>query len=377
MQGSSWPASAPSVLPLDTGGLRGEEEELLELQQLFSSRGPYPPPRDSTIPKTTLAKLKVGEELLLHADEARQEREDRRRVKEAQLSERMARASARREEAKQRQERCRQAREKEHQRKVEIVRAVRADEDSWERERQTQQAALYEAARQRVETAAGPYKNLDARLDAQEEATDKVEREEATRERVRLHQAISDMREFNLANKRAGAVSSRERRSKALEKAAKQQALLKRLSADEKRAEAKAWFLARQQNEDMHLHKARTFKSHVANTRENARMASAAILTNKKLEAMKERANDVLVEQEKARILANNKELVAYTYRSKFASAREAEEWGASTLLQFRSDYFGAGVPGMLPALLDGDAPPTDLAPTATMTTGGAPVDIS
>ena len=30
---------------------------------------------------------------------------------------------------------------------------------------------------------------------------------------------------------------------------------------------------------------------------------------------MKERANDVLVEQEKARILANNKELVAYTYR--------------------------------------------------------------
>ena len=44
-----------------------------------------------------------------------------------------------------------------------------------------------------------------------------------------------------------------------------------------------------------------------------------------------------------ARILANNKELVAYTYRSKFASSREAEEWGASTLLQFRSDYFGTG----------------------------------
>ena len=52
---------------------------------MFSSRGPFPPPRDSTIPKTTLAKLKVGEELLLHADEARQEKEDRRRVREAQI----------------------------------------------------------------------------------------------------------------------------------------------------------------------------------------------------------------------------------------------------------------------------------------------------
>ena len=40
-----------------------------------------------------------------------------------------------------------------------------------------------------------------------------------------------------------------------------------------------------------------------------------AIFTSKKIAAMKERANDVLVEQEKARILANNKELVAYTYR--------------------------------------------------------------
>ena len=48
-----------------------------------------------------------------------------------------------------------------------------------------------------------------------------------------------------------------------------------------------------------------------------------------------------LLHQEKARILAANKELVAYTYRSKFASSKEAEEWGASTLLQFRSDYFG------------------------------------
>lgn len=34
---------------------------------------------------------------------------------------------------------------------------------------------------------------------------------------------------------------------------------------------------------------------------------------------------------------------VPRTHRSKFASQREAEEWGASTLLQFRSDYFGTG----------------------------------
>jgi hypothetical protein len=222
------------------------------------------------------------------------------------------------------------------------VRAVRADEDNWERERQQQQQALYEQARQRVENAAGGYSNLDARLDAQEEEADRQEREVATRDRLNLQAAIESMRKTRLTTNRAGAASSRERRSKALEKAAKQQALLKRLTADEKRAEAKAWLLARQQNDEMHMSKARQFKQTVATSRFNARMAQEQTLMNKKLAALKERANDVIAEGEKQRILANNKELVAYTYRSKFATAREAEEWGASTLLQFRSDYFGA-----------------------------------
>ena len=102
------PADAVPYLP-SSPGQQSESAEIAELQQLFSSRGPYPPPRDSTIPKTTLAKLKVGEELLLHADEARQEKEDRRRVREAQMSERLARAQTRREESKQRTERCRAA----------------------------------------------------------------------------------------------------------------------------------------------------------------------------------------------------------------------------------------------------------------------------
>ena len=244
-----------------------EMHELLELQQLFSSRGPYPPPRDSTIPKTTLAKLKVGEELLIHADEARQERDERRRIRDAQMAERLARARVRREEAKQRQERCRAAREKEHQRKVQLVRSVRANEEMWERERQLAQDTLYENARQRVESAAGPYRSLDARLDAQEAAVDQAEREAATQERERLQKTIENMRALNLTQKRAGASISRERRSKALEKAAKQQAELKRLAADEKRTEAKAWLLARQQNESLHLSKAREFKHHVRKRR--------------------------------------------------------------------------------------------------------------
>jgi len=159
---------------------------------------------------------------------------------------------------------------------------------------------------------------------------------------LRLAKLLEETRKLSLQEKRAGAVSSRERRSKALEKAAKQQALLKRLAAEEKRAESRAWLLARQHNESLHLSKARDFKQGVALTRQAARDAQEAQLTAKKIAAEKERANDVLVQQEKARILANNKELVAYTYRSKFASQREAEEWGASTLLQFRSDYFGA-----------------------------------
>lgn len=330
------PASAAAVDVSDE-----EQAEILELQELFSARGPYPAPRESTIPKTTLAKLKVGEELLLHADEARQEKEDRRRVREAQMAERLARAQMRREEAKQRQERCRAARDKEQQRKAELVRSVRADEDAWEAERERQQQQLYDEARGRVNEAAGPYKNLDARLDAQEAAVDAQEREEATRDRVALKASLLSVRNLTLNEKQMSAESSRRRRTFALERAAKQQALLKRLAADEKRADAQAWLMARRQNEVIHLTKAQNFKSNVAMSRQNARDAQFASLSRRKDEARKERANDVLVEQEKARILASNKELVAYTYRSKFASANEADEWGASSLLQFRSDYFG------------------------------------
>lgn len=345
-------------MPDLSAGQANEDDEIAELQQLFSSRGPYPPPRDSTIPKTTLAKLKVGEELLLHADEARQEKEDRRRVREAQMSERLARAQTKREEAKARQERCRAAREKEHQRKIDLVRSVRADEDAWEAERERNQQQLFEEARQRVEQAAGPYKNVDERLDAQEEAQDQTEREEGSRMKMELRRALDDMRHLTMSQKRAGAESQRDRRTRALERAAKQQALLKRLAADEKRAEAKAWLMERRHNETMHLAKAQHFKAHVAGSRANARAAQQGLLSVKKMEAAKERANDVLVDQEKARILASNKELVAYTYRSKFASNKEAEEWGASTLLQFRSDYFGRGPPGS-PGLPGPDAVPS------------------
>lgn len=82
----------------------------------------------------------------------------------------------------------------------------------------------------------------------------------------------------------------------------------------------------------------------IAASRQNAALAREVQLQNKRSAAFKERENDILVEQEKARILANNKELVAYTYRSKFATQREAKEWGTSSLLQFRADYFGAAV---------------------------------
>ena len=95
------------------------------------------------------------------------------------------------------------------------------------------------------------------------------------------------------------------------------------------------------------------FKQTVAQGRQNARSAQVRTFASRKVEAMKERANDILVDQEKARLLRSNKELVAYTYRSKFASHQEAEEWGASTLLQFRSDYYSReGLDGPPPLAL-------------------------
>ena len=155
--------------------------------------GPYPPPRDSTIPKTTLAKLKVGEELLLHADEARQEKEDRRRVREAQMSERLR---ARRRGARSRSSGGAEsaAREAERMRKLEICRAVRADEEAWEKDRERQLEQHYTDVRARVEAAAGGYSSVDARLDAQEEEADQIEREEGTRMRLELKKTIADMR---------------------------------------------------------------------------------------------------------------------------------------------------------------------------------------
>lgn len=230
------------------------------------------------------------------------------------------------------------------------------------------------SAHARVQAYAGEHQSLDARLDAQEAAVEAVKRDEGSRMKLELKTNYDKMRRLTLHNKKSGAESSRERRTRALERAAQQQALLKRLAADEKRAEAKAWLLERRHNESMHLQRAAMYKQNVATTRANARSMQEHTLQSRKREAMKERANDVLVDQEKARILAANKELVAYTYRSKFATHKEANEWGASTLLQFRSDYFGRGDPvfgedGEPPLALP---PPAQLQPPVTPSSASA-----
>lgn len=208
---------------------------------------------------------------------------------------------------------------------------------------------------------------LDARLDAQEGKTDEAERREGARARAEAAQAVGHVRSQQLERRRQMA---KEIRTLAMEKATAEMyaaglvaaataaasteqppssplqlkdgtaaigaavsgslVAMARQRGDQQRDEAKQLTLERSKRELGYIERAKANRERALATRERARAAVAEALATRKRGANKERSNDHLVDDEKARILAANKKEVSTIYRARFASREAATEYEGS-----------------------------------------------
>lgn len=102
--------------------------------------------------------------------------------------------------------------------------------------------------------------------------------------------------------------------------------------ADSVRGQAKAWEDQRQRNEAKYLRKAHANRERIEKIRTRAREATGELLSSRRVAAVKERGNDHLVREEKARIFEANRREVAEVYKRRYASRKAAERWALSPL---------------------------------------------
>lgn len=100
--------------------------------------------------------------------------------------------------------------------------------------------------------------------------------------------------------------------------------------AEQKREEAKVWSADRRRGELGYLERARANRERAMATRQAARASVAEALATRKRAATKERANNYLVTEEKARILKNNRVEAATIYRARYATRTAAAEFNSS-----------------------------------------------
>ena len=230
-------------------------------------------------------------------------------------------------EEKERKARTQQMQYEWRSRNRDTGRDMRLQEAAWETYREERQAEFWKVAHERVVEANG----LDARLDASEAAQDAKEREEGTRARLALSDSLHRLRTSGLTQRKQSVSTSRAESVAAVKVASAVPVRANVASATQlKQAKEGAWRRDRDAGEEAYLEQARANRQRALESRRGARAAAAAELKEKQIHAKKERGNDHLVTEEKARILEANRKEVAEVYKQRWATRRAAKSWTAS-----------------------------------------------
>lgn len=113
---------------------------------------------------------------------------------------------------------------------------------------------------------------------------------------------------------------------------------------DEKRDLSKSLRRQKSTREDAYLARARENRERAAAIREAAKESVQQMLRDRKRTATKERKNDDLVVEARARVIEGNRREVAAMYRNRFVGRDEESEWEASSLHRLqRQPRGGAG----------------------------------
>lgn len=273
----------------------------------------------SNILKATYLKFEMNELRRQDADAARTAREQLSKLRLEQDVHWEETGSALVRERYLRQKRLRKVRKALIKEKQQEVKVGKAEAAQGEERRRTADAHYHEIARLRVTEAS----QLDARLDALEEAKDERERQQGAKTRGQLASDHERVRRNLLHEKRASVFACvRERAGLVTARSACES--IARHAADEVREGLGQQHRLREQREQTYLAHARAAKTEAEATQRRMRAALHKLLQKRRKLAKRERENNYLVAQERARILESNRREVAAVYSARFASREEA-----------------------------------------------------
>ena len=311
--------------------------ELAEIEELKAMIHGTPE-RPTSVPMGAVSRFAVGEFNRERAEAARKEKEERDALKADLAAQRAEYAARIKKEAEERKENEKRVKAAAAAARAEAAAGVRQKEAKWKAQAEKRRQTEWEIAQKRVQDENEAWK----RMNANEAAQDKVEREEGTKERKRIEAAFKQEREENLAENREKVKKVKAETDQAIVEEALAWAAQKREAAAEARRKQRLELIeARKANKEGFVEGAKGIKSGVNAMKENARAVQGEVLKKKKEHASKERDNDYLVQQAKIRTLASKKQQHQAVYGKKYAPQEKADSWkGASTLRR------GAKVPG-------------------------------
>jgi len=280
-----------------------DAQEVAQLKELFNS---------PAIPVGTYTKFEVSLERRMLADQAREEKEERDRLRREREEEFLRNAVEVRNKLNAGDE---EFKAMNHERE-EVVkahgRAVREDKRAGRETIKELNQRYFEEARQRVVEASA----LDRKLDKVEAKADAKEREVATRERNELIEAIKMRREKDLDNKRAQAKTVRAETSGAVEQVTKAQHAARASEAEEvRKLRSGEWQTSRTQRTEAYVGKAKQKAEARERERKHAKALWDAAQKERKAAARAEKGNNHLVTEEKERILQANQKERAEVYK--------------------------------------------------------------
>jgi hypothetical protein len=283
--------------------------------------------RASSLHVATFAKMEACKEKLENGAEMRTKRTKLVELSKRHADEWAAMGAEKVRERRERERHNKKLQEELTERKQRIRRALLADSIQWQTERVAQQRATAEEHRLRVLDSA----QVTSKLGAREAAAQKKEREAARRERAETAKQGAQLGEHFLHKRRVlveGIVA--ERAACALTKASQEREARSCVRA--KHAESRELEVAKARQEEEYLERARRNRERAAAIRDAAKRSMGELLEERRQAATRERDNDHLVAEAKARIVEANRREVAIIYKKRFATRREESEWEGSPL---------------------------------------------
>lgn len=274
------------------------------------------------IPIGLFRKLEIAQKNRNLADEVRKDKEELARLKQKRNEEAVARAARLKEKRATRHAEAKA----EHMSTVQsIANEVKAMAKEAEAQRKAQDQEHHRQARVRVEHA----NNLDARLDAAEEAQDVKERREAAEARALLKQRAAKAKEKEDA-KKAMLTDKIKKGRQTLDESKASFSQAKREKTNATKEAKAAWASTSNQKKEQHLEEARQRARIRAAEKATAREANEERARQRREAAREEKTNDAVASKALEDEVQRNRDKRAQTYKARYVPTSAVEHMEAS-----------------------------------------------